>query len=231
MLIIEDYLLLVLDDVTGKPVGDSSYLQQIAGGALLVELALLGRVDLAGDGSGWRSGRVVVRDQAPTGRALLDDALAVVKSREGSTPKGLVEALSRTKPADAALDELVARGLLRREDGRILGIFPTTRWPAADSRHEGELRGTLARTLLDGGAPDERTGALVAILAATRQAGRVMAAGAPLTASERRSVDHRAKDLAEGSWAAGATRRYVEEITAATTAAITTTVVIAGATA
>jgi len=58
-----------------------------------------------------------------------------------------------------------------------------------------------------------------------------MAAGAPLTASERRSVDHRAKDLAEGSWAAGATRRYVEEITAATTAAITTTVVIAGATA
>ncbi|MNW53818.1 hypothetical protein D3C74_313950 [compost metagenome] len=58
-----------------------------------------------------------------------------------------------------------------------------------------------------------------------------MAAGAPLTASERRAVDQRATALAEGSWAAGATRKYVEEITAATTAAITTTVVISGATA
>jgi len=226
MLIIEDYLLLVLDDVTGKHVGDTAYLQEIASGALLVELALRARVDLAGDGSPWRSGRVVVRDQSPTGWALLDDSLAVVKSREGSTPRSLVESLARTKPADAALDGLVGRGLLRREEGRILGIFPTTRWPAADSRHEEEVRRTLARVLLDGAAPDERTGALVSILAATKQAGRVLAAGAELTAEDRREVDRRAKELAEGSWAAGAARRYVEEITAATTVAITTSVLL-----
>lgn len=226
MLIIEDYLLLALDDVTGKPVTDTSYLQEVAGGALLVELALRARVDLAGDGSAWRSGRVVVRDQSPTGRPLLDASLAVVKSREGSKPKGLVEALARTKPANAALDGLVGRGLLRREEGRILGIFPTTRWPAADSRHEGEVRRTLTRVLLDGATPDERTGALVAILAATRQAGRVMSAGAELTAGDRREVDRRAKEIAEGSWAAGATRRYVEEITAATALAISTSAAI-----
>ncbi|MEK8227826.1 GPP34 family phosphoprotein [Oerskovia sp. M15] len=228
MLIIEDYLLLVLDDVTGKPVGDSSYLQQIAGGALLVELATKGRVDLVGDTSGWRSGRVVVRDESPTGSALLDEALVTIKSKEGSTPKSLVPELARSKPANAALDGLAARGLLRREEGRILGIFPTTRWPAADSRHEGELRGTLARVLLDGGAPDERTGALVAILTATRQAGRVMSAGAPhgFRAAGRGPSGER--DLGR-QLGCGVTRRYIEEITAATTAAITTTVVIAGA--
>ncbi|TGJ97856.1 GPP34 family phosphoprotein, partial [Actinotalea fermentans ATCC 43279 = JCM 9966 = DSM 3133] len=175
------------------------------------------------------SGRVVVRDQASTGSALLDDALVTVKSKEGSTPKSLVEVLSRSRPADVALDGLVQRGLLRREEGRILGIFPTTRWPAADSRHEGDVRRTLTQVLRDGVAPDERTGALVAILAATKQAGRVMAAGAELSATARREIDHRAKEIAEGSWAAGATRRYVEEITAATAAALTTTVVIAGA--
>jgi hypothetical protein len=229
MLIIEDYLLLVLDDVTGKPVGDASYLQQVAGGALLVELALTRRVDLAGDASGWRSGRVVVRDQATTGRPLLDRALVTVKSKEGSKPKSLVEALARTKPANAALDGLVARGLLRREEGRILGIFPTTRWPAADSRHEEQVRHTLARVLLDGASPDERTAALVAILAATRQAGRVMAAGESLTTTGRREIDRRAKDVAEGSWAAGATRLAVEEITAATMTAITTSVVVTAA--
>ncbi|MHA7133404.1 GOLPH3/VPS74 family protein [Oerskovia turbata] len=225
MLIIEDYLLLVLDDVTGKPVGDTSYLQHVAGGALLVELALRRRVDLAGDASGWRSGRVVVRDPSTTGRPLLDRALTTVKSREGSKPRSLVETLSREKPASAALDGLVARGLLRREEGRILGIFPTTRWPAADSRHEGELRRTLTRVLLDDAAPDERTGALVAILAATGQAGRVMAAD-PATEDgggqvDRQGVDRRAQSLATGGWAVGARARAVEEITAATAAAMT----------
>ncbi|MFE4466770.1 GPP34 family phosphoprotein, partial [Oerskovia sp. NPDC056781] len=140
-----------------------------------------------------------------------------------------VGVLPRPTPAPPPPPGLVERGLLRREEGRILGIFPTTRWPAADSRHEGEVRRTLTRVLRDGVAPDERTGALVAMLAATKQAGRVMAAGAELSATERREIDHRAKELAEGSWAAGATRRYVEEITAATTAALTTTMVIAGA--
>jgi hypothetical protein len=226
MLIIEDYLLLVLDDVTGRPVADASYLQEVAGGALLVELALMRRVDLAGDATGWRSGRVVVRDQGTTGRPLLDRALTTVKSKEGSKPKSLVEVLARTKPADAALDGLVARGLLRREEGRILGIFPTTRWPAADSRHEEQVRRTLARVLLDGATPDERTGALVAILAATRQAGRVMAAGAPLTPTDRREVDRRAKEIGESSWAAGAARVAVEEITAATMSAITTSILV-----
>lgn len=36
--------------------------------------------------------------------------------------------------------KLAERSILRGEKDRILGIFPTTRWPAADSRHEGEIR-------------------------------------------------------------------------------------------
>ncbi len=237
MLILEDYLLLTLDDVTGKAVVDASYREQVAAGALLVELALLGRVDLAGDGNGGRVGRIVVRDASPIGNALLDDALAVVRSREGSTPKALIGPIARTKPADAALAVLAERGLLRREEGRILGIFPTTRWPAADSRHEDAVRTELWRVLVDGAAPDERAGALVALLSATGQTGRVLAAGgtrgAPAvteddrtwTPTERRAVDRRAKELASGSWAGDATRTYVQEIAAATMAALGAVVV------
>jgi len=233
MLILEDHLLLTLDDVTGKAVVDASYREQVAAGALLVELALLGRVDLAGDGNGGRVGRIVVRDTSPTGSVLLDDALVVVRSREGSTPKALIGPIAKTKPADAALEALAARGILRREHGRVLGIFPTTRWPAADSRHEDAVRADLWRVLVDGAAPAERTGALVALLAATNQAGRVLAAGgmrgAPAgtgggrswTLAERRAVDRRAEELARSSWAGEAVRAYVEEVTA---------VILAGAT-
>lgn len=109
----------------------------------------------------------------------------------------------------------------------MLGIFPTTRWPAADTRHEEGVRADLWRVLVDGGAPDLRTAALVAILAATGQAGRVLAAGgapgAPAVADagheatgpRRRAVDARAREIARQSWASEAVRAYVEEVTAA----------------
>ncbi|MCR1984304.1 GPP34 family phosphoprotein [Cellulosimicrobium cellulans] len=241
MLILEDYLLLTLDDVTGKAVVDASFREQVAAGALLVELALLGRADLAGDGDGGRVGRIVVRDASPTGNALLDEALDVVRAKEGSTPKALVAPIAKLRPAARAVAALAERGVLRREEGRVLGIFPTTRWPAADSRHEDAVRADLRRVLVEGQAPDARAGAIVALLAATGQAGRVLATGGSgadadggpeRTPAGRRDVDARAREIARESWASEAVRAYVDEVTAvilvgatvATTVATTTAV-------
>lgn len=221
MLILEDYLLLTLDDVTGKAVVDASYREQVAAGALLVELALLRRADLAGDGDGGRVGRIVVRDPSPTGNVLLDEALGVVRAREGSKPKALVAPLARLKPAARAIASLAERGVLRREEGRVLGIFPTTRWPAADTRHEDAVRADLRRVLVEGGDPDERTAALVAVLSATGQAGRVLASGGSgadaeeWTTAHRRAADRRAEEIARRSWGSEAVRAYVQEISAA----------------
>ena len=243
MLILEDYLLLTLDDVTGKAVVDASFREQVAAGALLVELALLGRADLAGDGDGGRVGRIVVRDASPTGNALLDEALDVVRAKEGSTPKALVSPIAKLRPAARAVAALAERGVLRREEGRVLGIFPTTRWPAADSRHEDAVRADLRRVLVEGQAPDARAAAIVALLAATGQAGRVLATGGSgadaevnsgpeRTPAGRRDVDARAREIARESWASEAVRAYVDEVTAvilvgatvATTVATTTAV-------
>lgn len=241
MLILEDYLLLTLDDVTGKAVVDASFREQVAAGALLVELALLGRADLAGDGDGGRVGRIVVRDASPTGNALLDEALDVVRAKEGSTPKALVAPIAKLRPAARAVAALAERGVLRREEGRVLGIFPTTRWPAADSRHEDAVRADLRRVLVEGQVPDARAAAIVALLAATGQAGRVLATGGSgadadggpeRTPTGRRDVDARAREIARESWASEAVRAYVDEVTAvilvgatvATTVATTTAV-------
>lgn len=241
MLILEDYLLLTLDDVTGKAVVDASFREQVAAGALLVELALLGRADLAGDGDGGRVGRIVVRDASPTGNALLDEALDVVRAKEGSTPKALVAPIAKLRPAARAVAALAERGVLRREEGRVLGIFPTTRWPAADSRHEDAVRADLRRVLVEGQVPDARAAAIVALLAATGQAGRVLATGGSgadadggpeRTPAGRRDVDAQAREIARESWASEAVRAYVDEVTAvilvgatvATTVATTTAV-------
>ena len=237
MLILEDYLLLTLDDVTGKAVVDASYREQVAAGALLVELALLGRADLAGDGDGGRVGRIVVRDASPTGNALLDEALDVVRAREGSTPKALVAPIARLRPAARAVAALAERGVLRREEGRVLPRRPTPRAPPAPTPHPAAGRAALPRALVEGQEPDARAAAIVALLAATGQAGRVLATGGSdadggpgRTAAGRRDVDARAREIARESWASEAVRAYVEEVTAvilvgatvATTVATTT---------
>ncbi|WP_454042995.1 GOLPH3/VPS74 family protein [Cellulosimicrobium sp. Marseille-Q8652] len=240
MLILEDYLLLTLDDETGKTVVDTSSREQVAAGALLVELALLGRADLAGDGEGGRVGRIVVRDATPTGNDLLDEALDVVRSKEGAKPKTLVPHLAKRRPAERAVAALAGRGVLRREAGRFLGVFPTTRWPAADTRREDEVRVLLQRVLVDGEQPDARTAALVGILAASGQAAQAMAAGGSRgagavvdgderwTMRRRAAVDRRAREVAAGSWGSAALKAYLDEVVAATVvgATVATTVAV-----
>ena len=78
MLIAEDLLLLLTADDTGKLAADSTNTDMALGGALLAELALTERVDIAGPDERVREGRLVVRDASPTGDSVLDEALATV---------------------------------------------------------------------------------------------------------------------------------------------------------
>ena len=78
MLIAEDLLLLLTADDTGKLDADSTNMNLALGGALLAELALAHRVDLAGPAERVREGRLMVRDASLTGDSVLDDALATV---------------------------------------------------------------------------------------------------------------------------------------------------------
>ena len=94
----------------------------------------------------------------------------------------------------------------------MLGIFPRETWPAEDSRHEDEVRRRLHDVLVVGTTPDERTGALVALLLAVDRAHKVLPG---LDGPARRRVKARAKEVAEGAWAAKAVRAAVEAMQSA----------------
>ncbi len=210
MLIAEDLLLLAYDDEKGKPVGVISHLEHSLAGALLVELALLDRVDVTEEGDERGPGRIVVKDSSATGLGPLDEALERLAELEGKKPKDVLDPLTKGGLTTKLLDGLAERGILRRENGKVLGLFPTTRWPAEDSRHEEGVKDQLRRVLVDGEYPDERTAVLIALLAhgtALRHvAGREHADVA----------DRRAKEIAQGSWAGDSLRKSVEEIVTAT---------------
>jgi hypothetical protein len=167
MLIAEDLLLLLTADDTGKLTADRANTNMALGGAFLADLADMKRVDIAGPDERVRAGRLILRDACPTGDSALDDALATVGRKEGKHPQNVVAALGK-RTWVRLYERLAEAGLLRSEQGRILGIFPTHRWPAEQTGHEAAVRAGLATALRHGGATDARTGALVSLLLALK---------------------------------------------------------------
>ena len=215
MLLAEDLLLLLLNDVTGKPLVDSTRLDLALSGAVMLELATLGRVDVTGPGEQVKAGRLVVRDPNPTGDPILDEAL---RHAEGMGPKKPQSALSGLGKGlrQELLNRLTSRGVLRYEEGRVLGLFPTRAWPAVDDVHERRVRGGLHDVLVVGRTPTAAEAALIALLQAVDQVPKVLGdVGVP-----KRELRRRAKEVAAGGFAGEAVRKAVEAVAAATAATI-----------
>lgn len=214
MLIAEDLLLLLYNDESGKPITGSPGLDYALGGAVLIELTLLGKVDIAEPGDQVKAGRLKVLDTTPTGDAVLDERLALLAGKPGARPKDLMNKLSKRLRAQV-LVRLAERGVLEADKGKVLGLFPVTRWPAKDARHEAEVRTGLESVLKLGTQPDERTAALIALLSALNVVPKVIT-----DAVDKKALKRRAKEISESDWAATAVRKAVQEMQAAVTAAI-----------
>ena len=206
-LIAEDLLLLLLDDRKGTVSG--AYTRTALGGAVLVELALAEAVTVEEKTRAWRSAKVSA-GAAPAGLdPVLERARATIAEKERSA-QDLVDRLGKGLDDELA-ERLVQKGILERRDGRVLGLFPVTRWPAVDSAHEEAVRRSLTAALVEGAQPDARTAALVALLHAIGRAHKTVRHEG-LSASE---VRKRAKRIAEGDWAAKAVKDAIEASTAA----------------
>jgi hypothetical protein len=220
-LIAEDLLLLLLDDEKGTMT--TSYPQTALGGAVLIELALTGAVEVEEKTTVWRSTKVHVTGQVPADD-LLRSAYDVVAEKQRSA-QDLVERLGKGT-RDRLAERLVARGVLEERQDRVLGLFPRTRWPAADTSHEEAVRRALTAALIQGLTPDEHTGALVALLGAIDKAHKVVDhRGLPA-----KEVRKRAKQIGEGAWAAKAVRDAISASTAAITASVAATTAATAAT-
>lgn len=225
MLIAEDLLLLLTDDDTGKLAASSTLVDIALGGALLMELTLMQRVDVAGPDEHVPAGRLVVRDAGATGDEVLDHALTTVRSREGRKPQSVVTALGKGTRG-RLYERLAAGGVLRAEEGRILGVVPTHHWPTQDATHEAVVRAALYSALRHGETTDARTGALTALLSALDVVHEVVDPRA--IGLSKRELTSSASRIAEGDWAAAAVRSAVDSMMAAIIAASVSAVVVGG---
>jgi hypothetical protein len=216
MLLAEDLLLLVTDDASGRLSVPGVQADAGLGGANLVELTLLGKVDVAGEQDPGKPGRIIVRDPSPPGDEVLDAALQTLSARQGSKPSAVIRPLGKNLRS-VLYQRLAASGVLRAGHGRALGIFPTRTWPTQDPSHEAEMRQLVTQALVQPGAPDERTAALIALLHALKCEHKVVDPR-PYQLS-RRQLRARAAEIAQGNWASEAVRKAIDEMMAAVAAA------------
>ncbi|MFC9595204.1 GPP34 family phosphoprotein [Streptomyces sp. NPDC056944] len=213
----EEIMLLSLDDESGAVRERQSAAWAVAGGILL-DLVLAGRVAV-------EEGRLRVTDPTPTETPLLDERLlriAAWAARRRRDPK-VTEWLTKdhTKAVRATTDSLRARGLVREEQRRVLGVFPVTRHPEAEGATERELRDRLRAVVLEGAEPDTRTAGLVALVHGAKL-HRLAFPGVP-----RKEIAPRLDEIAAGQWAAEGVRHAIRDMQAAMVAVMTVTVLTA----
>ncbi|HKS89499.1 MAG TPA: GPP34 family phosphoprotein [Stellaceae bacterium] len=167
---VEEIVLLQLDEGHGGfadlPLAAADI---VIAGAAVMELALQNRVD-----SDLQ--RLFVTDRSPTGDAMLDDAVARLADGGELTTASAIERLTGSAAAyrEEALRRLVAKGILREENGRHFWVFRTRRYPVVDDTEQREVRARLRQVLLTEEIPDPRDVVLICLIEACELLGLVL---------------------------------------------------------
>ncbi len=211
MLLAEEFVLLTLEDDSGKKTLSGEKYGPALGAALLIELALMERISVAPHDAGWRErGRVGVTSTKPTDDAELDAVLQVIEAKEGVKIGSLISDMA-WKPITKGLhqrllDRLVRTGVLTESRSDVLGL---RRWPTVDPLPEEEVRRRLQSCLVGNEQPTERTAALVSLLQATGSLVRIVQ---PADAAAKKAVVARAKALSAGDWGGAAVKAALDEM-------------------
>lgn len=211
----EEIVLLALDDKSGAqlqlPVTALGY---GLAGAVLADLAVAGKIDTDPE-------RVTVLDPSPTGDPLLDPWLALISAE--TTARSVAYWLSvlsdrRKEIEQPALDRLMARGILRREDKKILWVIGLRRYPTVDGHERTEVRTRVGQLILGEYLPDPRDAILISLLRGCRLTDHIFE-GPEFAAREPRLATLAKMDLV-GREVATATTEAIIALSAAMNASV-----------
>ena len=157
--LVEEILLLSLDDASGSFLKLPEYSLELAtSGAVLMDLALRDRIDAD------LERLMVVRDE-PTGEPVLDAVLReIARAPDAHDLRGWLLQLAWVRfVRERALERLVERGILRREDKRLLWVFGSRRYPVVDDQEQREAKLRILEILRGGAIPDPRDVILISL--------------------------------------------------------------------
>ncbi|WP_327114382.1 GPP34 family phosphoprotein [Nocardia sp. NBC_01730] len=218
----EEFLLLALDDDTGKKMVGGPRMGAALAGAAIVELTVEGALRLTEEGDPeHKPGRLVTTSRRPADPRLAE-LVGVADARKPKDAVGKVAGFGQWRSharnlEDALLNDLVETGYLVEEKGKVLGLFPTTAWKSANPAAEAEILQRVRGVIIEGRDTDERTGALISILHAVDLLPKL------LPDIDKRTVKQRGKEVSQGEWAGSAVHKAVQQVQAVTVAIIVST--------
>ncbi|MBO0801378.1 MAG: GPP34 family phosphoprotein, partial [Blastocatellia bacterium] len=160
----DEIVVLMLDDSTGDLQPGCGAVASVAiAGGILIELALLGRID-----TDLKS--LFIVNSSPVGDELLDATLAEIGAEpEQQSSAWWIDQLStrHTDLVERILARLVAAGILREEERRFLWVFSRRAYPQVSGREEREAKARLMSVLFNDEVPDPRNTLLLGLARAT----------------------------------------------------------------
>lgn len=159
-LLTEDVMLLLHQPNTGTTAGEN-VLHYVLGSAALTDLALTGKLKVRQSADSCQV--------AATGNGSGSDAiLALAHSSLTHKPRDIQTAIALIGPRlpGPVRARLVQRGDLRREQGKLLGVLPTTKYTLASLRREA-LMDYVQAALMDDKTPEPRIKASIALISAS----------------------------------------------------------------
>ncbi|MEV0240986.1 GPP34 family phosphoprotein [Streptomyces sp. NPDC050674] len=155
----ERIVLLALDEESGVLREPPLRVGLAVAAARLVELARSGHLTVAG-------GRLVAAARPPAEQPG-DPVAAALAGQVRTHPDGPVHGwllAVREQALSAAYEGLLTKGLVRREDRRVLKAFGTVRYPVTDPAVPAALRAELAEVVRGDREPGEGTATLIAVM-------------------------------------------------------------------
>jgi len=154
-----ELLLLALDDEKGVII-DRAPVKYGFIGAILMDLALMNKIDTDLE-------NLMVVDASPTGDDILDEILT--KIAQSSTIKTVaywIITLSQYSRniEERLLDRLIQKGILRKEEHKILWVFARRRYPIQDDKEEKEVKTRIREVVLSDMIPDPRDVVLISLI-------------------------------------------------------------------
>ena len=159
--LMEEVALLALDDQSGRPLDlPGNALGFGLAGAIILELSLAGSVDTDLQ-------QLTVVNPGATADELLNPWLGLFQA--APHPKSVMFwlrelALRRDEIHQAAIDRLIRRGILRRDEQRLLWVFKVRGYPTVDGTERIEVRTRLRQLILSNDLPSPRDAILLSLI-------------------------------------------------------------------
>ncbi len=159
--LMEELLLLALDDEKGKILFSSSTeLPYALRGAVLLELVIEKKINVIDK-------KVVLSDPTITGNPILNSALEIIKNKNKKKSIGywISKLVYKMKSLRKDLfSGLMDKGIIEKEDGKILWLIPTKRYPTKNPIPENEVRKRIIDIVLYDKQPDDRSLMLISLV-------------------------------------------------------------------